>query len=363
MNTPENVVRLDRLSILLAEDNSYIRDILKSILKNVGFGHVTVASNGEEAIEILRTMGKAGVSSGPMAVDMVLSDLVMSPINGLLLLRWLRSGKDSPNRFMPVIMISGAADSTYVQAARDYGVTEFLAKPFSVQSVADRLMLLIQNQRQFVVSQSFVGPDRRRKKGNPPSGIDERRREGDKHATIVYSADNVAKPKDASDVWLFRLPNHLKEKVGAAGMKGPLTLPNDLLEQAEETLERQSADFADWADGYLKKLVGVVEAAGKDVMFRRQHMADINGLAHELRGQGGTFGYPLITIFGKSLYECTMPGAREDDNNMELIKAHVQAMRAVIRDKVSGDGGELGRELLKSLKVASQKYGQPPPIT
>lgn len=354
-----STVSLERLSILLVEDNLYIRDILESVLKQLGFGWVATARNGQEAIEFLQIAGKtSGQAAGLMNVDMILCDLLMSPINGLLLLRWVRMQKESANRFIPFIMISGAADKEYVEAARDLGVTEFVAKPFSAQSILDRVMKVIEHPRQFVTCSSYFGPDRRRKAGMPPGGVEERRRPGDSHATVVYSADKVVKPKNASDVWYFRLPNALREKVGGAGIKGPLQLPKTLLEEAESTLQRQALDFADWAKNYLTKLSKVTEAAMLNPNNRRNHFQEMNMVAHELRGQGGTFGYPLITVFAKSLYEATLPGCPEDDNALSVVKAHTDAMRAVIRDRVSGDGGEIGRELLKSLKYAIDRAGQ-----
>ncbi len=346
-------ISLERLSILLVEDNLYIRDILENVLKQLGFGWVATARNGQEAIEFLQIAGKTqGQAAGLMNVDMILCDLLMSPINGLLLLRWVRMQKESANRFMPFIMISGAADKEYVEAARDLGVTEFVAKPFSAQSVLDRVMKVIDQPRQFVTCSTYFGPDRRRRNGAPPGGIENRRRPGESHATIVYSADKVVKPKTPSDVWYFRLPNTLREKVGGSGIKGPLELPKALLDEAENTLQRQSLDFADWAKNYLTKLSKVTEAALLNPTNRRSHFQEMNMVAHELRGQGGTFGYPLITVFSKSLYEATLPGCPEDDSALSVVKAHTDAMRAVIRDRVSGDGGEIGRELLKSLKYA-----------
>jgi len=347
-----STVSLERLSILLVEDNLYIRDIMESVLKQLGFGWVTTARNGKEAIEFLQLAGKTqGQSSGLTNVDMVLCDLLMSPINGLLLLRWIRMQKESANRFMPFIMISGAADKEYVEAARDLGVTEFIAKPFSAQSISDRVMKVIENPRQFVTNTEYFGPDRRRRRMPPPNGND-RRRPDETHATIVYSADKVVKPKEASDVWFFRLPNTLRDKVGGAGIKGPLQLPESILEEAEATLERQAMDFTDWAKNYLAKLSKIAEAAGLNPTGRKKHFEEMNMVAHELRGQGGTFGYPLITVFAKSLYDATQPGCPEGDAALGVVKAHTDAMRAVIRDKISGDGGEIGRELLKSLKVA-----------
>ncbi len=346
-------ISLERLSILLVEDNLYIRDILESVLKQLGFGWVATARNGQEAIEFLQIAGKTqGQAAGLMNVDMILCDLLMSPINGLLLLRWVRMQKESANRFMPFIMISGAADKEYVEAARDLGVTEFVAKPFSAQSVLDRVIKVIEQPRQFVTCSTYFGPDRRRRNGPVPGGIENRRRPGESHATIVYSADKVVKPKTPSDVWYFRLPNTLRDKVGGSGVKGPLELPKNLLEEAESTLQRQSLDFADWAKNYLTKLSKVTEAALLNPTNRRSHFQEMNMVAHELRGQGGTFGYPLITVFAKSLYEATLPGCPEDDGTLSVVKAHTDAMRAVIRDRIAGDGGEIGRELLKSLKYA-----------
>ena len=89
--------------------------------------------------------------------------------------------------------------------------------------------------------------------------------------------------------------------------------------------------------------------------MRTSEFEEINLLGHELRGQGGTFGYPLITIFGKMLFDVTGEGCAQDDNAVEIVKAHIDAMRAVIREKISGDGGQVGRALLKSLEAVIEK--------
>ena len=90
---------------------------------------------------------------------------------------------------------------------------------------------------------------------------------------------------------------------------------------------------------------------------RGSYFGDINLLALELRGQGGTFGYPLISTFGKMLYDATGEGCREDDNAVGIVKAHIDAMRAVLREKIAGDGGKIGRALLASLKKAMSPSG------
>ncbi len=344
---------LDRFSLLLVEDNAFIRNTFEDVLRRFKIDNITAAANGEEAIDFLKSRRGMGRGMGAIGVDLIISDLVMSPINGILFLQWLRTADLSPNRFTPFIMLSGAADYDYVRAARDAGATEFLAKPFSSESIYKRILEVIDHPRQFVTTSTYFGPDRRRKKGPPPGG--ERRFIVDEDVTIAYSRDKVVRPEKPTEVWYFRLPNRLREKAGGSFSSGPGELPLDLLAEAEEQLERASLDFTDWAKTYLDQLSALCDDASRKAEGRKDDFEQINLLAHELRGQGGTFGYPLITTFAKMLYDATYAGCAENDNAVEIVKAHIDAMRAVLREKVSGDGGEIGRTLLASLREAIEK--------
>ncbi len=335
-----------RLGVFLVEDNGYIRITLENVLRQFKFGRIDAVNDGQKAVEFMKALG----SDDAVGPDIIISDLVMAPINGLLFLRWVRTSKDSINRMIPFIMLSGAADETYVNSSRDLGCTEFLGKPFSAGSVYKHLVKVIEQPRQFITTTEYFGPDRRRQKADPPKT--ERRLKDEKDVTIVYSAEKVVKPKAATDVWYFRLPNTLKEKAGGAGFKGAAEMPMELLEEAEEQLERAALDFTTWAQDYLKRLLDLCVDALMQESGRSKYFAEINLLALELRGQGGTFGYHLISTLGKMLYDATVEGCPEDNNAVEIVKAHIDTMRAVLREKISGDGGELGRELLASLRQA-----------
>ena len=341
---------LERLNVLLVEDNGYVRNILGDLLRHFRFGKVAVGSNGAEGIDYLKTTGL-----GAGTIDLVISDLVMSPINGLLLLRWVRMAPESPNRFMPFVMLSGAADTDYVRAARDLGTSDFLAKPFSAETVYRKILDVIDHPRQFVTTRDYFGPDRRRRRDGSPPGT-ERRQIRDEDVVVVYSAEKVVKPRTPTDVWYFRLTNALKEKVAGVGASGKGELPTDLLAEAETQLQKASLDFTEWARTYLAQLSQLCTDALDGTGGRAKYFEEINVLAHELRGQGGTFGYPLMSVLGKRLYDCTLEGCRQDDDAVEIIKAHIDAMRAVIRDKVSGDGGQVGRALLTALDQAVAQH-------
>ncbi|MBP7336665.1 response regulator [Niveispirillum sp.] len=153
--------RFDGLSILVADDNRFVRSIMVTILKALGIGKVLQADNGEEAMAILDVSAQMDSAAG-RDVDIIFADHLMEPMDGIGLLKWVREHESDKIRFLPVVMMSGEADEAAVRLARDSGVTEYLAKPMSVINVASRLLAIIDKPRAFVRAPSYFGPDRRR---------------------------------------------------------------------------------------------------------------------------------------------------------------------------------------------------------
>lgn len=153
---------LQRISILVVEDSQFIRSILSHSLKAMGVGQVSMAEDGSRAIEFLQLVAKDPMRAGVMSVDIVLTNWDMSPVDGIMLLKWIRRHKDSPDRFLPVLMLTAYTERHRVKEARDLGANEVLSKPFSLNSLSDKLLGVITRQRQFIHSKDFFGPDRRR---------------------------------------------------------------------------------------------------------------------------------------------------------------------------------------------------------
>jgi CheY-like chemotaxis protein len=170
----------------LVEDNNYMRSMLAIILKALGVENVKLATHGGEAIEVLKLMQLDPQRAGLMSVDMILSNWEMSPVDGLILLRWVRRHKESPDRFIPFVMVTGYADKHKVAESRDLGVTEMLAKPYSLDNVAERLMQVVEKPRQFVHTSTYFGPGRRRR-AEAFSGKERRVLvEGSEYVEVVY---------------------------------------------------------------------------------------------------------------------------------------------------------------------------------
>jgi DNA-binding response OmpR family regulator len=87
---------------------------------------------------------------------------MMKPMDGISFTRKIRNDPRSPNSYVPVILMTGFSEKRRVLQARDAGVTEFLVKPFNARDLYKRIAQVIERPRQFVRSDDFFGPDRRR---------------------------------------------------------------------------------------------------------------------------------------------------------------------------------------------------------
>ncbi len=141
------------INVLLVEDNQPMLDLAKSILQTFGVGTVHTAKNGEDGFRAYCETN----------ADLVIADWMMKPMDGISLTRLIRNDPRSPNPYVPVILMTGFSERRRVIQARDSGVTEFLVKPFNARDLYRRIAQVIERPRQFVRSEDFFGPDRRRK--------------------------------------------------------------------------------------------------------------------------------------------------------------------------------------------------------
>lgn len=145
--------RFDRLRMLVVDDNPHMRRIVATILQAFGVVQILEAADSEAAWKILR-------EANP---DVVVTDWMMEGMNGVDLVKMIRTSAASANPFVPVIMLSGYTSAERVRDARDAGVNEFLAKPVSVKSLLTRLTAVIEHPRPFVRTKGYFGPCRRRR--------------------------------------------------------------------------------------------------------------------------------------------------------------------------------------------------------
>ncbi len=161
---PQDVyLALDRMTVAIVDDNAAMRGILRTILNAMGAPRIYEAGDVRAAMDILQHEH----------VDLLICDWKMEPVDGIALVRWERESRKSPCPTLPIIMLTCYAEVERVKLARDAGVTEFMVKPFSPESIYQHISAIFKKPRRFVDSDSFFGPDRRRK---VDSHADEERR-------------------------------------------------------------------------------------------------------------------------------------------------------------------------------------------
>ena len=145
--------QFDRLKVLIVDDNAHMRKLVSTIMEAFGISQIHEAENGERAWVAMRQFNP----------DVCVFDWMMEGMSGLELVKKIRTDPQSPNPFVPVIMLTGYTSIDQVREARDIGVNEFIAKPVSVKTMMQRLQAVIESPRPYVRTKGYFGPCRRRR--------------------------------------------------------------------------------------------------------------------------------------------------------------------------------------------------------
>lgn len=187
------MVRIDfnRLRFLIVDDNAHMRRILRTLLNGFGSREIYEAEDGPTGLE-------AFTQYSP---EIVITDWVMPGLDGLELTRMMRQPDALGNAYVAIIMLTGHSEKARVLAARDAGVTEFLAKPISSKGLYQRILNVIANPRPFIRTATYFGPDRRRTV-NPNYAGPERRKGGNadviEQPPLAAVADDEHQTKEIS---------------------------------------------------------------------------------------------------------------------------------------------------------------------
>jgi two-component system, chemotaxis family, chemotaxis protein CheY len=141
------------VTFLVVDKNPLSAELVRDILVMLGAQIVRISKTTDHALQFLRTE----------EIDVVITEFQTEPENGVEFVDRLRNGIDSPDRQIPIIMLTANSEPANVARARDAGVSEFLTKPFNVEGLYRRLVSVIARPRSYVNSEGYFGPDRRRR--------------------------------------------------------------------------------------------------------------------------------------------------------------------------------------------------------
>jgi hypothetical protein len=151
----------------------------------------------------------------------------------------------------------------------------------------------------------------------------------------------------------IQAPNALRLRVGGGRMGG---IDPAAIAKAEAALKSLSGNFAQWLNDEIAKLERV-RAAVRSEGPSLENMESLYLRAHDLKGLGATYGFPLITRIAGLLCRLIDDKSKRLEAPMGLIDAHIDAIKAAVRDGIKTDEHPVGKILVQELESRIQKLG------
>ena len=145
---------------------------------------------------------------------------------------------------------------------------------------------------------------------------------------------------------VIRPPNTLRLKVGG-GFGG---IDANAIAKAEEALKAMSAQFGQWLQDEIVKL-DAAQVAIRTQGFTPETAEGLYFRAHDLKGLGSTYQYPLVTRLAGSLCKLLDNPGKRMEAPVVLLDAHIDAIKAVVRDQIQTDDHPVGRTLAETLEA------------
>jgi hypothetical protein len=170
----------------------------------------------------------------------------------------------------------------------------------------------------------------------------------------VKAAAKPAQAKQPSEAQFVTPPNYLKMKVGAGG------IDKEAIKEAEIAVQVLGHKmYAKWADSDLDRMRTAFDELKQTNLDDPEGVKKMLRICWDMKGLGGTFGYPLVTTIthylSNYLEHCLNHAAAHV--SAAVVSPHIDALYVVLSQKVSGDGGAIGRELVAGLEKVVRKTG------
>nr|WP_165837058.1 Hpt domain-containing protein [Phenylobacterium hankyongense] len=153
---------------------------------------------------------------------------------------------------------------------------------------------------------------------------------------------------------MIQVPNTLRLKVGGSGRMG--AIDPAAIAKAEAALKSLSGNFAQWLQDEITKLEAARQQVRADGMTQ-ETMESLYLRSHDLKGLGTTYGFPLITRIAGSLCRLIDEKEKRTSAPMPLVDAHIDAIKAAVRDDIKDVDHPIGKVLVQELEARVAETG------
>lgn len=337
--------KLSHINVLIADADPKISQLVRRVLVSLGFGAIYLAKNGTDALQLLRDK----------AVDIVITEWDMEPLGGIEFINKVRGGDAGVNRMLPIIMLTGKAQRKYVEKARDAGMTEFVVKPFTVRTLCDRIILVVENPRNFILSPRYCGPDRRRR-SEPVAGTEDRRANPkDKTLVVAESKNSVVLRVKGEDVTIVDPDYTIQQKIGEKVNISEVFSPESV-RTAQQIINASRGEFLEWIIDDIKQLEDCYHRLEANPGHSSDEVKGLYQVSMKVKSQAGTFGFDLASHVAESLTQITDGCPHVDSARRTVVRKHIDVLYVIFQRNIQGMGGRIGRDLMDNLNLLTQKY-------
>jgi two-component system, chemotaxis family, chemotaxis protein CheY len=296
------------LRVLVVDDSAPMRGIIGSILKSHGTTEIEMASDGLEALGLVRRA----------RFDFIICDLMMQGMDGFEFLRQLRKATPYPACETPTIILSSNGDLNSILQARDAGMNEYLVKPISPKTLWNRVTSLMNRPFKSVQESSHSSPM------TSHSNTGER----------TQAAGSTSEPQS--------------HRGQTTGEEADLFTP-ELMDRYMVILRKEVQA--------LEALVRGMAASQEPV---RSDWIDLVRKTHDLKGHSGSFGFNLISdaagalcAFGRSVLDNIGAFRERRRPIMDLVVSLSDAITHYTAQDIRDDAVE--QEYVSSLLETARK--------
>lgn len=157
---------------------------------------------------------------------------------------------------------------------------------------------------------------------------------------------------DDDTVSVIKPPDTLSAKVTKGG---PGAVDLAAIERAESVIAGMADSYLDWVEDDLVKIAKAQAELKAHKDDPAEYMDRVFQIAHDMKGQGGSFGYDLMTILGNDLCRFIEGKEKVSGVDLEVIDLYIGTMQVVISKRISGDGGAEGNKVLTGLAAVVDK--------
>lgn len=153
----------------------------------------------------------------------------------------------------------------------------------------------------------------------------------------------------------IKAPQTLRQKAVNFSDGLDLNLSDEVRKRIETVIAESADEFSNDVLEKLREMRAQVKAAESDSLSRIFILTTISELAFDIKGMGGTFGYPLLSQLAKSLKDFIATVGLPNEAQLHVISIHVDAMYVVLAQGIQGTSAQLQKDLLDNLSVAVRK--------